>query len=197
MNVTKHTYHITICDNGSYCCGIGTYADDCCKLKQGFFLINGSATQHSSISLQHSLTLSIFSSITSRTLSTSISISASTKSSSEIPSSSTSSVSLSPQKTVLQIGLIAGAAVGGAGGVVALILCALIWKRHRRMESSHRNEMLQQPAISGSSTPSGRQNRGSDLQLSQPYDGYNGSGEMDGTGLTLELDPSTTWHEVQ
>lgn len=196
MNVTSKTYHITICDNGSYCCGIGTYADNCCKLKQGLFLVNGSATQDNPISLQDPLTSSMFSSITSLTLSTSISISASMKSSSEISSSSTSSLSFSPQKAAPEIGVIAGAAIGGAGGVVALILCALVWKGYRRMKSNHRNEMLQLPAISSSSTPSGRRNRGSELQFSQPY-GHNGSGEMDGAGLTLELDPSTTWHEVE
>ena len=204
VNLTRTNYEITICDNNSYCCGNNTYADNCCKLKQRFFLINGSATQANPISLQDPLTSSIsFSPITFLTFSiTSISISASTKPSSEISSTFKSSVSVSSQQAASQIGLIAGAAVGGAGGVVALILCALIWNRHCWMKSSHRNEMLQQPqpaAMASSSTPpsSARRNRGSELQLSQPPYGHNGSGELDGTGLTLKLDPSTTWHEVQ
>lgn len=196
LNLTGTTYRITTCGNGSYCCGNGTYADDCCKLKHGFFLVNGSATQANPISLQDPLTSSIFSSIASFTLLTSLSISAPTKSSSEIPSSSTSSfIMFSPPKAAPQLGVMVGAAVGGAGGVVVLILCALLWKRHRRTKSNHRNEMLQPRAISSSSKPFAR-HRESELRLSEPH-GHNRSGEMDGAGLTLELDPSTTWHQMQ
>ena len=83
---------------------------------------------------------------------------------------------------------IAGGTVGGVGGVAALTLCALIWKRRQRriLQHNHQNEMLQRPVISDGENI---------LQSSELY-GDNGCREMDGTDLILELDPSRTWHEV-
>lgn len=49
--------------------------------------------------------------------------------------------------------------------------------------------MLQQSATSSPSTPSGRRDGESIPQSSELYE-HNGSGEMNGAGLTLELDPS-------
>lgn len=49
QDLTHNTYAVTICENGSYCCGNGTVADVCCRLKQGFFVANGSAVQQNPI----------------------------------------------------------------------------------------------------------------------------------------------------
>lgn len=143
-NVTRPTYGIAMCENGSYCCGDSAFADTCCTLKQGFFGGNESTAQQDPISFPNSLT--------SLTLSSSTGVSTSITSFSELPSqtlsnspsNSTSFAPSSSQKATHQIEVIVGGTVGGVGGVAALTLCALIWKRrHRRIQQNHQKEMLQ------------------------------------------------------
>ena len=173
-NVTRPTYGITICENGSYCCGNSAFADTCCTLKQGLFVGN-SFTPSSSTGVSNSFT--------SQTLPTS-------------PSTSRSFAPSSSQKATLQIGVVVGGTVGGVGGFAALTLCALIWKRrHRRIQQNHQKEMLQRPVISNPSAPFERRDGENVLQFFE-LSGNNGRGELDGTDMILELDPSRTWHEM-
>lgn len=176
--MTRQAYGITICENGSYCCGDSAFADACCTLKQELFAGNESNSLTSltlSSSIGASTSITSFSVLPSQTLVNS-------------PSNSASFARSSSQKATLQMEGIAGGTVGGVGGVAALTLCALIWKRRQRriLQHNHQNEMLQRPVISDGENI---------LQSSELY-GDNGCREMDGTDLILELDPSRTWHEV-
>lgn len=40
---------VTLCDDGSYCCGDGTMAKTCCESRQGVFLRNGSSIPHQAV----------------------------------------------------------------------------------------------------------------------------------------------------
>lgn len=195
-DLARNTYAVTICENGSYCCGNGTFADTCCSLKQGVFLVNGSTTPENPISFQSPLTPSIFSSVTVLTPSTSITVAAPTASSSSIPSESPSNVpstSRSPaptskNKAALATGAIVGGAVGGFAGVAVLILAVWIWKLRSR-------RVLQSLATSRPDSRSEPQNEAIVPKLSE-LDGDNGSREIGGADLMFELDPSRTWHEM-
>lgn len=192
-NATSEAFGITICENGSYCCGNSDFADTCCTLKQALFAGDDPTTQQNSISFQNFLP--------SLTLTSSIGVSASITSFSEFPTrtplNSPSNSTSSSQKGPLQIGTIVGGTVGSVGGIAALTLCALAWKsRQRRIQQNHQNQMLQRPVISSPSMPFELRDGESVLQSSELY-ANNGRREMEGTDLTLELDPSRTWHEVQ
>lgn len=132
------------------------------------------------------------------------SVVAPTTSSSEIPSetiSNPASISpwsepFSPKKAALKPGAIAGGVVGSVGGVVMLLLGALIWKRRNdRMLPGHENKMPQSSATLSASRLSGPGD-GENVQTSSELYGDNGSREMDGVGLTSQLDPSRIWYEM-
>ena len=195
-DLTYNTYPITICENGSYCCGNGTIADTCCSLKQGVFLVDGSTTQKNPISFQNPLAPSIFSSVIVLTPSTSITAAAPTASSSPIPSATLAiipSISSSPaptstKQTALATGVIVGGAVGGFAGVAVLILGVWIWKLRSR-------RMLQSLAPSKPDSRSEPRN-GAIVPKSSELHGDNGSREIGGADLMFEVDPSRVWHEM-
>ena len=108
---------VTICKDGSYCCGNGTLADACCRMDLGLFVVNGSATPRNSA----------------------LSVVFRTASSSQISSSPTSPTASLAKKPARETKT--GAIVGGTvGGVAVLVLGALIWKRlDRRKLLGHDN----------------------------------------------------------
>lgn len=190
-NVTSGTYGITMCENGSYCCGNSAFADTCCALNHGVFMGNESIARQDPISFQSSLTSGILSTSIGALTPITSSLETPSQTLSNFPSSPTSFALSSPQKAALHTGAILGGTFGTIGGVAALTLCTLIWKRRRRrIRQAHQNEMMQQPVISGLTAPFDVPN------LFELY-GDNTHGEMDGADMILELDPSRTWHEVQ
>lgn len=52
-----HTMDVTItsCNDGSYCCGNGTIANQCCDKKKGVFMLNGDAIPYNQYSAAYSI----------------------------------------------------------------------------------------------------------------------------------------------
>lgn len=162
---------VTPCKNGSYCGGNGTLADSCCTMDLGLFVVNGSATQRNPA----------------------LSVASPTASSSKLPSSPTSPASSSAKKPARETGAIVGGAIGG---VAVLVLGALIWKRLDRPKlQGHEDEISQLRATSSPSLISGPQ-YGENVHGPSEVSGEDGSREMDGADLILELGPSKTLHEM-
>lgn len=162
---------VTICKDGSYCCGNGTVADACCKMDLGLFVVNGSATPRNSAL-----------SVASRT--------ASSSQSSSSPTSPTSSLTKTPARKT-ETGTIVG---GTVGGVAVLVLGALIWKildRRKLLGRDNINKTLRSPTCASNPfTASSRDGR------SNVQEDNEGSREMDGAGQILELNPERTWYEM-
>ena len=211
MDLTNEVTKVTICENGSICCGAGQRATDCCNMKQGLFVVNGSAVPVNPISFQDSLSLSSTSSITSFTRSEPLNSATSTKSFPDLPlstssniasrstsfgviaptkpspSSSTSLVPSSPNKAAARVGKTRRIVGGVTGGSVAVLVVvgALIWKQRftRRKLKDHNNATPRFP------------NEGSVPDSSELH-AESGCQEMDGADPIVQLDPSRIWHEM-
>lgn len=119
---------VTVCKDGSYCCGDGTMAETCCAFKEGVFIVNGSVIPHDAVP---SSAISWPIPSISATLVESYTVSVTTTLSPEISSSSTTSLkpstmSVSPGSSlaIKSFGK-TGATIGG--GVVVLILIFGKW----------------------------------------------------------------------
>lgn len=153
---------ITPCDDGSYCCGSGVLATNCCKENRGLFLKNGTAVSRDSTPATFDVVSSSSikatpssSSAAAFTLGQSLSALAPTA-----PASSTSAT-----KTSNQTGVIVGAAISGAAvlalvtGIIVLIGMRRIKKRSRiqetlrttRTDESHQDPKLYEGQKSNSS----------------------------------------------
>lgn len=121
---------VTQCDDGSFCCGIGTNGSTCCAQKRGVWMVDGKETNMNPNT-------------------TSAATSSPSSTSSPSPTSSPASTSAAPAAETSQSVAVshhsnAGTIVGGVmGGVVALILLLglLYWimrRRHSGATSTHR-----------------------------------------------------------
>lgn len=158
---------VTLCRNGSYCCGNGTLADACCTMDQGLFVVNGSATQRNPA----------------------FTVASPTATFSESSSSLTPPASYPAQKSARETGTIVG---GTIGGVALLALCVSIWKfLDRRKPQGHENEVVQTHAVSCPSTLSGPQD---EENLHEPFEVHEDTEirEIDGAEVIFQLDPSRT-----
>lgn len=193
MDLASNGVAITICKNGSYCCGDGTFGDKCCTQNQGVFLSNGSITQQNSV--QNPLTSSISTSIVSLTLLTSMTTTAPTAFHSNFPSETLSSIPTA-NKAALATRTIVGGAVGGVACVALLLLGIWMWKRRDfQIPQNRRNTMLQWQDISNSDLqPRPRQD--ANVQSTAELCGEHDIREIDGTNVIFELDASKTLHEL-
>ena len=143
-NQANTDYTITPCPDGSYCCGNGTVADDCCKENRGLPLSGGKAlvqdansasdiTSPSPIeatpSSSSSATLTLHQSSGSLTSIASLSLS----SEASVPSSLTSVSPSAAAATSHQTGAIVGSAIGAAAAA-ALITVIIFLLRMRRIK---------------------------------------------------------------
>ena len=119
---------ITPCGDGSYCCGSGILASDCCKENRGIFVKNGTTVSRDA------------SSVASDIVSLSLTKATPLPSSSAALTPTATAPSSSATKTSHQTGVILGAAIGGAA-VLALMtgLIVLIGMRRNR-NKSHNQE---------------------------------------------------------
>ncbi|MCJ1430074.1 hypothetical protein MMC29_007989, partial [Sticta canariensis] len=141
LQIAEHHVTITPCGDGSYCCGDGTDAQDCCDKKKGVFLLNGETT-----SKNPSGTSSLASDYSTSTSKTSISATLSSVTSSFLGSSSiaplasspTTSPPLSrtpasnpqpPTSSKNNAGTIVGGVIGGIAILVLIIGMILILTR--------------------------------------------------------------------
>ena len=145
-NQVNTDYTVTPCNDGSYCCGNGTVADNCCKENRGLYLsggkalvreasfsasdINSSSPLEATPSSSSSAALSLhqsFGSLTSIASSVSSSLSRSVSSPSTLISLSAAA------KSSNQTGAIVGSAIGAAAAA-ALITGIVFLVRLRRIK---------------------------------------------------------------
>lgn len=144
-NQANTDYTVTPCSDGSYCCGNGTVADDCCKENRGLILSNGKAMIRdadssstdiiSSSPLVATQSSSSSADLTLPQSSGSLTSTASFSSSSEasVSSSSTSPSPSAAATTPHQTGVIVGSAIGAAAAA-ALITVIIFLMRIRRVK---------------------------------------------------------------
>ena len=136
-----HDHLITPCDDGSYCCGSGDLARDCCKENRGLFLQNGTAVSRST-----SIAIDLVSSSSKKATPSSSSNAALTLVQSLNAFTPTASASSSSTtKSSNQTGVTVGAAIGGAAvlafmtGVIVLIGMRRIIQKPLGQETQDRN----------------------------------------------------------
>ena len=186
-----HTMDVTItsCNDGSYCCGNGTIAEQCCDKKKGVFMLNGdaipypqfrpafSASTGADVQSSASLSNTFPSSITPSTFSTS------PPGISSFPASSVQSASSapspSPNSRVITLSIFGACAVLLVIGALAFIL------RKFRPEQA---QTPAQPASGHELTARNAQNDGSnELDGNQEF-------ELDRPGNYPEMPTSTNGH---
>ena len=133
VNMANSDYLVTPCDDGSYCCGNGNLAENCCKEKRGVFLENGMAVSRDSNSILSGVAAS---SSIKAIPSSSLSVALTSLQSFNAPTPIASVSSSSAAKPSPETGTIIGAAIGGAA-VLALItgIIVFIWMRRMTYKS--------------------------------------------------------------
>lgn len=152
-NMADSDYVVTPCGNGSYCCGNGTLADNCCRENRGLFVKDGRAvspdpSSHISDIALSSSTKATPSSSSSAAVTLSQSLNDLSSAASASSSSSAALESLSPSsdtKPLHQTGVIVGAAIGGAAAL-ALITGTIVLIGMRRIQYKSRNYETPQAA---------------------------------------------------
>lgn len=137
-----HDHLITPCDDGSYCCGNGDLASNCCKENRGLFLQNGTAVSRST-----SIAIDVVSSSSKKATPLSSSNAALTLVQSLDAFTPTASASsFSTTKSSNQTGVIVGAAIGGAA-VLALMTGIVVLIRIRCIKQKSLSQETQNCAI--------------------------------------------------
>lgn len=140
-DLTNTGVPVKLCGDGSYCCGDGATADNCCASKQGVFVRNGSAIPHyqvpsSAITVPISTIVSTLAESYSVTTTVTTTLSSESPSGSIIPESETASAnpssptSSSANKSLdMRYGAIMGGTTIGGGVLVVLVLLFGNWRR--------------------------------------------------------------------
>jgi len=118
---------VTPCDDGSFCCGPQSVGQSCCDLKQGYWIVNGTATKDKPPSTSTSVAL-LPATATSQIVSSIAAASATSTGENNNKDSCNSSAAA--------IG--GGSAVGGlvVGTVASLLACLVVQKRRNRRSVS-------------------------------------------------------------
>lgn len=123
---------VLICKDGSYCCGDGKIAENCCASREGFFIRNGSAIPHYAVPFSAKpVLISTVSTTVVESYTVSVTPTLSSKASIRSTTSLNSSiVSTSPGSSSANKSLV-NATMGGTigGGVVVLVLVFGSWVR--------------------------------------------------------------------
>ena len=110
---------MTVCENGSFCCGIEGDASTCCDKGEGKFIVNGKAVTGTSTSISSSTA-------------TSTTVSSTSKGPSSNPNNNGPS---SGSDSSSNAGTIAGGVVGGIGAVAILGFAVWFILRRRRRQN--------------------------------------------------------------
>lgn len=183
INMADADVTVTPCDDGSYCCGNGTLAENCCNDKKGVFVIDGITTDVNPSSTSKSAS-------STSSASTSSSASPSTSASPTSPSNFSPALASSPTNTVStsnstkssssnHTGAIVGGVIGGIA-VVGLLIFAALFLQRRRLQR----------------TPLGFSWRGEKPQIFHEAPPNVTRTELDGRQMT-ELDGGRVHHEMQ
>ncbi|KAL8910100.1 MAG: hypothetical protein Q9171_004592 [Xanthocarpia ochracea] len=129
---TGGSVRVTPCQDGSYCCGVGTPANNCCVQGNGVFLGTNGETTDVNPSPTSSRRSAAASSTSSTTLMTSsATLAGATAATSETITSRPTQVAQTIEKSTNNTGAIAGGVVGGLVAA-ALIIVAGLWFLRRR-----------------------------------------------------------------
>ncbi|KAL8688903.1 MAG: hypothetical protein Q9218_005300 [Villophora microphyllina] len=175
---TGGSVRVTQCSNGSYCCGVGSNANECCSTGGGVWIaknghttsVNPSATTGAAASSSSTTTTSSSTKATSSTQTTPTAQGPTAAASTSKPTSSSKSSS--------NTGVIAGGVVGGVVAIAIIAVAVLLVLRKRKNKrlmneknnhDAYTNGMHKQP---------------------QMY------GEMDAQNARLEMLGSRTQHEM-
>lgn len=157
-------YQVTRCDDGSFCCGIGILAFNCCTENNGVFLQNGTAVSRRSSSTIFDMASSSASALI-KTTPSSLSNAALTRSQSfgDLTPATAAAAASSSAKPFHQTEAIVGAAIGGAA-VLGIISGIIVLIRMRRIKSKSKNQGLPWAAWKD-----GRDQRNNDTMMRSPF----------------------------
>lgn len=175
VDKAEHNYRITPCKDGSYCCGVGLLADQCCTDKKGVFVINGLPTDVNPSANSSSQSSTSLASLTAST----ITIVSSSSASSPASTGAASANSKSSNHT--------GAIVGGVIGGVAVVVLAVgffLFLGQRKI-CRQQNE----PMISRTISKQGKPDIMHELSAQQMT-------ELD-TGKVTEMDEARSFREMK
>ncbi|KAL9601998.1 MAG: hypothetical protein Q9219_002106 [cf. Caloplaca sp. 3 TL-2023] len=160
---TGGSVKVTPCQDGSYCCGVGSFADTCCSKGAGVFIAKNGQTTNinpSATVSQSSAAASSASSATRKTTATTATplttpsrAAAAADTASQVGSAPSAAVTKTVTKeSSNNTGAIAGGVVAGVLGA-AIIIAAVIWavrrRRNRPMDEKHGWTSQKPPALYG------------------------------------------------
>ncbi|KAL8790641.1 MAG: hypothetical protein Q9213_000489 [Squamulea squamosa] len=129
---TGGSVRVTPCQDGSYCCGVGTSANNCCAKGQGVFLAKDGQTTNVNPSSTSSSSAVTSSTISTTQITSSASPSGAVAATSRTATgASAAAVTKTTEKSTNNTGAIAGGVVGGLVAA-ALIIVAGLWSLRRR-----------------------------------------------------------------
>ena len=141
------TIPLTPCDNGSFCCGFGRNASECCEEGRGVWIKNGRETN-----INPNATAKAVTSSTAIPTMTSELLKVSTESS---PPSSTSDVALRKPVHHISRSMVAGASIGGGIGLILMAgLCYWNIRLRRNLKSSRSSPGIQTTFVQHREEPS-------------------------------------------